>query len=109
MSSEPLKDSFPSFHRSINPIRRAIHREEGVAGIVVRMELVGLSPFLELRFGFRHMLGRGALVLPAEQPEQRTAQVLRIIDRINGLTRRQSLLARPPHRRRSSPPRRRSL
>ena len=30
--SEPLKDSFPSFHRSLNPIRRAIHREERVGG-----------------------------------------------------------------------------
>ena len=59
------------------------------------MELVSLSPFLELRFGLCHMLGRGTFVLPAEQPEQLTTQVLRIIDRINGLTRRQSLLARP--------------
>ena len=33
--SEPLKDSFPSLHRSLNPIRRPIYREEGVAAVLL--------------------------------------------------------------------------
>ena len=70
-----MKDSLPSVNSSLRPIRRTIHREEGVAGILIRMELVGLPPFFEFRFGFRHIPGRGTLVLFEEYIRQQIAIV----------------------------------
>ncbi len=95
ISSEPLEDLLPSIDSSHRPIIRPIHREEGVPGIVVGMEFVGLSPLLEFRLGLRHMLGRGTLILPPEQSQQGTAQVLRVVERVHGLARGKPLRTRP--------------
>src|SRR5262245_21079167 len=78
---KPLKSFLPSIHRRMLSVGRTIHREEAVTSIVVHMELVGLPPLFEFFLGFRYILRRRAPILSAKEPEQRTPQVLGIVDR----------------------------
>src|SRR5262245_552289 len=68
------------------PVARTIHREEAVTGIVVGVELVGLTKPLECLFSYHRVLRRRAPVLPPEEPEQGTPQVSGVVERGHGLT-----------------------
>jgi hypothetical protein len=84
--SKPLKNPVPPINRRLLPITRTIHRKEAVSGIIIHMELIGLSPFFEFLFSSRHMFRRRTLVFSAKETKQRTAQVLCIVDWSYGLT-----------------------
>ena len=64
----------PAVHGRLGPVAGPVHLQEGVPGAVVGVELIGLSSRLERVFEFSDVLGRGVLILGAEQA---TAQTVR--------------------------------
>ena len=79
--AEPGEDLFPPVHGGVRPVVRAIDGEEGVAGVLVGVERVGLAVLLQRLLGARDVVGRGASVLDAEEPKQGTLEILREVDR----------------------------
>src|SRR6185312_4083634 len=71
----------PAVIRLLGPIGGALGGEEAVAGAVIAMELVALAELLQHRLGLVDLVGRGVLVVVAEDAEQRTAQLLGEVDR----------------------------
>ena len=75
MRSQP---SFAAATRYDGPV----DGEEGVAGVVVAVELVRLVVVGEDLVELVDLLGTGVGVLVAEQPEQRAAQVGQLVDEV---------------------------
>src|SRR3954468_14104399 len=71
----------PAVDGLLDPVAGSLGGKEAVAGAVIAVELVSLAELLQNRFGAIDMVGRGVLVLVAEQAEQRAAQILGEIDR----------------------------
>ena len=65
----------PGVHGCLGPVAGPVHLQEGVTGSVVGVELIGLAVRLERGLEFGDVLGRGVLVIRAEQAEQRAGQV----------------------------------
>ena len=80
MSAVELEDALPAVDGGLGPVRRALDAEEGMAGVVVAMELVVLAGRLERPFELVDLLAAGELVLVAEQAEQRAIELRRAVD-----------------------------
>src|SRR5262245_61513701 len=89
---EEAEDLLPSVHRLLLTVGRTVVVEEAVARAVVAMELVLLAVLLQLGLVLIHLLGRGRLVLVAEEAEDRGRQVLRVVDGSDRLVGRELLL-----------------
>src|ERR1700749_172054 len=76
VAAEPGEDLLPAVDGGFGTVGGAVHREERGAGAFVGVELGGLALCLQLRFELVDLLGRGVLVVRAEQAEQRAGQVL---------------------------------
>src|SRR5690242_13112313 len=87
MLAEEGEHLLPAVDRRGLAVLRPIHREEGVAGIVVSVELVGLAELLQRLLGLPGVLRRGPGVLDAEETQQRAAEILRELDRRDRLAR----------------------
>src|SRR5579875_539754 len=81
-------DPLPAVVRGGRPVRRAVDGEEPVARVVVAVDLVRLAVLLQQPLQLVDMLGRGRLVLVAEQAEQRTAQVAELVLEVGYLERK---------------------
>src|SRR6476661_8923654 len=68
-------DALPAVLRGLRAVAGPFGGEERVPGALVAVELVGLPRLAEQPVQLRDVLGRRVLVLGAEQPEQRAAQV----------------------------------
>src|SRR6202049_3231354 len=77
----------PAIHRLLGPIERPVPIEEAVAGTVVAVELIILAGLLELGLVLVHLLRARRAIVVAEQAQQWAAQVLRHVDRCDGLFR----------------------
>src|ERR1700704_2650068 len=77
----------PAIHCLLGPIERPMPVEEAVAGAVVAMELILLAVLLELGLVLVHLLRARCAIVVAEQAEQRAGEVLRHVDRCDGLFR----------------------
>src|SRR5436309_11496647 len=86
------KDLLPAVRRLLLPVGRAVVIEEAVARAGVAMELEVLAVLLQLRLVLVDLLGRGRLVIVAEEPEDRTREVLGEVDGRRRLVRRQLFL-----------------
>src|SRR5882672_5616127 len=75
----------PAIHGLLGPIERPVPIEEAVAGAVVAVELVRLAMLLELGFVLVHLLRARCAIVVAEEAEQRAAEILRHVDRRDGL------------------------
>src|SRR5258705_6353929 len=71
----------PAIDRLLDAVAGPLGGEEAVAGAVIAMELVSLAELLQYRLGAVDMVGRGVLVVIAEQAQQRTAQLVGEVDR----------------------------
>src|SRR5712691_1857561 len=89
--AEPGEDLLPAVYGRGLAILRAVDGEEGVARVLVGVELVDLPVLLQRGLGLGHVVRRGARVLDAEEPEQRARQILGEVDGGRGLARRQLL------------------
>jgi hypothetical protein len=78
----------PGVHGGLGPVAGPVHLHEGVSGAVVGVELIGLACRLERGFEFGDVLGRGMLILSAEQPEERAGQVRGPLDQGRGAVQR---------------------
>src|SRR5262249_31807657 len=86
------KDLLPAVHSLFLTVRGPIVVEEAVSGPVVAMKLVLLSVLLELGLVKVDLLRRGRLVLIAEETENRTGEILGVVDGRDRLVRRELLL-----------------
>jgi len=75
VTAEEVPDPLPGVHGRLGPVAGPVYLQEGVPGPVVGVELVGLAVRLERVFELGDVLGRGVLVVRAEQAEQRAGQV----------------------------------
>src|SRR5947209_2307558 len=80
-------DPGPAVCRGFRPKRGTVGIEERVAGAVVAMKLMGLALLGEDPLQLVHVLGRGVLVVVAEQTEQRGAQPGQLVDQVGDLKR----------------------
>src|ERR1700722_12526711 len=85
--AEEGPDSAPAIHRLLGPIQRAVPVEEAVAGAVVAVELIALALLFEFRLVLVNLLRARGAVIVAEQAEDRAAQILRHVERRDGLFR----------------------
>src|SRR5580700_2291363 len=69
------EDLLPAVVGGLDSVGRAVDREEGVAGVRVAVELVGLAVGLQRLFQLGDLGGRRVGVLLAKQAEQRAGQV----------------------------------
>src|SRR5262249_43301283 len=74
--AEERPDLLPAVVGRLHPVGGPVHREESVACALVSVELVRLAEAVERRRELSGLLGRGVLVVGAEQPEQRAGKVL---------------------------------
>src|SRR5439155_19032253 len=81
------EDFRPRVRRLDRSIAGAINREEAVAGAVVAVEIVVLAKLLQDLFGAVDVGGRWPFVVVAEDAEERAVEILRQIDRGDGLAR----------------------
>src|SRR2546422_11616085 len=81
MRAEEGKHLVPAVQRLLRPVGDARGIEEGVAGTVVAVKLVGLAELLEHRLGAVDLIPVGVLIIVAEQAKQRAPQLLRQVDR----------------------------
>src|SRR5215510_13014098 len=81
MLLQERKDLAPSIGGLLGPIGGARGVEEGVAGAVVAVELVGLAELLQHRLRAIDLIRGGVLVDVAEYAEKRAAQLLGEVDR----------------------------
>src|SRR5437763_16778872 len=70
----------PTVERLLGAIGRAGGVEEGVAGTVIAVKLVGSAELFQHRLGAVHLIAIGIFVVVAEQAEQRAVQFLGEID-----------------------------
>src|SRR4029453_6216133 len=80
MRAEEREHLLPSVEGGGLPVLRPVDGEEGVAGVVVRVELVRLVELVERLPGPGRVVRRRARVLHAEETEQRALQVPRELD-----------------------------
>src|SRR6186997_100762 len=78
-------DLVPGIHALLGPIERPVPVEEAMSGAIVAVELVILAVLLQLGLVLVHLLRARRAVVVAEEAEQRTAEVLRHVDRCDGL------------------------
>src|SRR6516165_3849914 len=76
VAAEPGEDLLPAVDRVFCAVGGADHREERMPGTLVGVELIRLALRLQFLFELRDLVGRGVLVIRAEQAEQRAGQVL---------------------------------
>src|SRR6185437_5058133 len=86
-------DPLPAVIGGLDAVGRAVHGEERVTGAVIAMKLVGLVLSGEDLVELVHLLRAGVLVIVAEQPQQRAAQVGQLVDQVGHLE-REPLLGR---------------
>src|SRR5499427_1328330 len=89
--AEPGQYFLPTVHRRVLPVVGAVDGEEGMASVVVGVELVGLVVLREGGLGLRGVVGRWARVLHAEEAQERTLEILGEVDGRHGLARRELL------------------
>src|SRR5262249_51101058 len=74
------EDFLPAVDGLLLTVRSAVVVEEAVTRPVVAMELVRLAVLLQLGLVLVDLLGRGRLVLVAEESEERGREILRVVD-----------------------------
>ena len=87
MLSKERENLGPAVNSLLLPIGGSVVVEEAVAGAIVAMEFVVLAVLLQLFLVLVDLLRRRALIIVAEQAEQRAGQVFRQIDRSDGALR----------------------
>src|SRR5262245_41723968 len=81
MIVEEREHLVPAVECLLSSISRACGVEEGVAGPIVAVELIGLAKLLEYGLGAVHLVAIGVFIIIAEQAEQWATQLCREIDR----------------------------
>src|SRR5262245_39695754 len=84
MLAEEGEHLAPAIHGLLGPIERPVPIEDAVTGAVVAVKLVLLAVLLELGLVLVHLLRARRPVVVAEYAEQRTAQILRHLNRRDG-------------------------
>ena len=91
MLAEEREHLAPAVERLLHAVHRPVVIEKAMARAIITMELVILSMLLQLGLVLVHLGRRRALVVVAEQAEQRAAEVLRHLDRSDRAHRIQQL------------------
>src|SRR5688572_33046805 len=86
-------DLAPGIHTLLGPIERPVPVEEAVSGAVVAVELIILAVLLQLGLVLVYLLRARRAIVVAEDAEQRAGEVLRHVDRRDGLLGIELLLA----------------
>src|SRR5262245_8481003 len=81
MLAEEGEHLAPAVHGRLGPVERPVPIEDAVAGAIVAVELVALAMLFELGLVLVHLLGARCAVVVAEYSDERTAEVLRHLDR----------------------------